>query len=269
MLGNIISAIGSVAGGFMAANNAKKQMAMQREFAQNQLQWKAADAEKAGISKIFAMGAPTTSYAPVSVGDYGLADAGKSIGAGINNIAGQGGASSTTTAKVSGITAAIQQAQLDGLKIDNDIKRTELASKIAIATQPGAGGTLDRDVIQTPEGLKLKKEQAPAGYLPQKSFGVSPEVDLYRTHSGYAPQIPQQLQEAFENDALGRWQWNIRNRIQPMWDMDLYGSPPRHAPPGKYWMYNPIIGQYVEYPIRGDGRPPIKSVKELYDRLRR
>jgi len=210
------------------------------------------------------MGAPTHSFNPVSVGpDPGLGPA-------IDKAMGQGGAQSTTTGKVSGITSSIAAAQLDGLKLDNDIKRAELASKLAVGTQPGAGGMLDRDVVTGPEGYKLKKETSPASpTAPQRSFGVSPEVDLYRTHSGYAPQVPQQLQEAFENDALGRWQWNIRNRLQPTWDMEAYGSPPGRAKPGHYWMYNPLLGQYVEFPASANGRAPMRSAKDVFDRLRR
>lgn len=257
MLGSIISTIGNVAGGIFNANK-------QEKFAKNALQWKAADAEKAGISKIFAMGAPTHSFNPVNVG----ADPG--LGAAIDKaIPGQGGPASTTTGKVAGISSAITNAQLEGLKLDNDIKRAELSSKLAIGTQPGAGGIMDRAVTQGPGGIQMEKKISPASRdVSHRSFGVSPEVDIYKTHSGYAPQVPQQLQEAFENDALGRWQWNLRNRMQPMWDMDAYGSA-GPAPPGKYWMYNPLTGQYVEYPNRGNGRSPMRSAKDVFDRLRR
>jgi len=260
MLGSLVAAGSSLLGGLFSSKNADKQANLQREFAQNALQWKAADAEKAGVSKIFAMGAPTVSYSPVSTGDSGISAAGAALGKGIDSQVGPHG---TTTGKISGIQAQIQSAQLDGLKIDNDIKRAELASKIGIATQPGAGGTMDRDVIQGPDGVKLKKEIAPAGHSRQKTFGSSPEVDLYATHSGDAPQVPQALQEAFENDALGRWQWNLRNRIMPMWDMDAYGTPRNKT---GHFLYNPLTGQYEEYESQR-GRP--RDVKGLYDRLRR
>lgn len=254
MLGSIISAGASLAGKLFEGKK-------QEKFAKNALSWKAADAERAGISKVFAMGAPTHSYSPVGVGDS-FSGLGSAID---KRIDGQSAGGGTTSGKYTGIQSAIAEAQLDGLKIDNDIKRAELASKVAIGTQPGAGGMLDRDVAYGPEGLKIKKEVAPAGGVPFKTFGVSPEVDLYRTHSGYAPQYPQQLQEAFENDYVGRLQWNYRNRIMPMFDMDAYGA--KRPTAGTFWMYNPLTGQYVEFPDR-PGRPP-RDVKELYDRLRR
>lgn len=238
MLGSIISAATSLF-------NANRQEKLQKEFAQNSLSWKAADAERAGISKVFAMGAPAVSYAPVSIGSAG-AELGNAANSALSQISGQGtGAGSTTTGKVGGTAAAIQAAQLDGLRIDNDIKRAELSSKLNIATQPGAGHTMDRDTLPGPEGLKLKKEIAPSGYGANKEFGTSPEVSMYRTKSGFAPQIPQQLQEAFESDALSRWQWNIRNKIGPFVDMAGMGTPPHAPPDGSYWTYDPAMGQYL------------------------
>lgn len=255
MLGSILSAAASLGGKLFEGKQ-------QEKFAKNSLSWKARDAERAGISKVFAMGAPTVSYSPVGVGDS-FSGLGSAIDKGIK---GQSAGGGTTSGKISGVSAAIAQAQLEGIKIDNDIKRADLASKVAIGTQPGTGGVLpDTDVVPGPEGVKLKKEIPPAGGSPFKSFGVSPEVDLYRTHSGYAPQYPQQLQEAFENDWIGRMQWNLRNRIMPGWDMDAYGAMPKKA--GSFWMYNPITGQYVEFPER-PGRAP-RDVKEMYNRLRR
>lgn len=267
MLGSIIGALGSLGGGLLGASSAKKQMAMQKEFAQNQLQWKAADAEKAGISKYFAMGAPTASYSPVNIGDYGVADAAKQLGSGIDS---QGGAGSTTTAKFAGISAEIQKAQLDGLRIDNDIKRAELASKINIGTQPGAGGIMDREVLSGPEGFKLKKESAPASQeMGHKSFGVSPEVDMYRTPTGWAPQQPQALQEAFENDWMSLWQWRIRNKVLPFY-LDEYRAIPKEAKGLGEYYFDPLQGQYVWVPPGGDRRGgPRASWEYLMDRLRR
>lgn len=231
MLGSIIGAIGNIAGGLFNANK-------QEKFAKNALTWKAQDAERAGISKYFAMGAPTANFAPVSLGDMG------GVGRSIDAQLGQGGAQSTTTGKVSGIAGSIAAAQLDGLKLDNDIKRAELASKLRVATQPGAGGVLDRDVSIGPGGATLKKEIAPSSPgTPQRSFGVTPEVDLYRTHSGFAPTPPQQLAEVHENNALMRWQWMIRNQVLPFFS-DEYATPPGAAPAGHAWRFDPLRGEY-------------------------
>lgn len=259
MLGSIISGIAGLAGGLF---NAKKQ----EEFAKNSITWKAQDAERAGISKIFAMGAPTHSFSPVSTGDF------SNFGNELDKKMGTGSTGSTTTNKVVGINSEIQRAQLDGLRIDNDIKRAELASKINIATQPGAGHLLDRDVKTGPDGVSFERKIEPAGSSPNKSFGVSPEVSMYRTKDGYAPQIPQQLQEAFESDALSRWQWNARNKILPYISMDKYGTAPYPLEKNDtgYWTYSPAFGEYIYVPRGGSKTGPVPHKWEyLMDRLRR
>lgn len=242
MLGNIISAGASILGGILGDKNAKRQEALQREFAQNALQWKAADAEKAGISKIFAMGAPTTSYSPVSVGGLGdgIAAAGKTLGAGIE---GQLGKHSTTSGKVTGIQQAMANVQLEGAKLDNDIKRAELASKVAIATQPGAGGVMDHGVSVGPGGAVLKKEIAPAGYgSGAKSWGVSPEIDMYQSPRGFiSPEVPQALGEAQESQPMSAALWFLRNKIMPIYDKS-FRTPPHPLPPDMYWRFNPFFG---------------------------
>jgi len=244
MLGSLISAGASLFGGFLGNKQADKQAALQKEFAQHGISWKAKDAERAGISKLYAIGAPSVSYSPVSTGSLGagIADAGSKIGAAIDSQTGPGG---TTTGKLSGITAAIAAEQLRGVKLDNDIKSTKLASTIALATQPGAQGPVDRDVTMGPEGYKTKKEVAPASSdpnTPHVSYGADPEVALFRTSTGLSPQFPPNLQEAFESDMLGRWQWNLRNRIMPTYGarMAVQG-----APDGSYWTYDPLMAEYV------------------------
>lgn len=248
MLGSIIGAAASLFGGSQADKAAKRQEALQREFAQNAIQWKAADAEKAGISKVFAMGAPTVSYSPVSTGDSGISAAGAALGKGID---GQLGNLSTTSGKITGIQQQMATAQLTGLNLDNDIKRAELLSKQAIASQPGAGGVLDHATTTGPDGIKIKKEMAPSGFgTGNKSFGVSPEVDMWRTKFGYAPEVPQELGEAQESQPLSAAQWFIRNKILPSFSTAARTFP-YPAPAGSYWRFNPVFGEYQLHKLKG------------------
>ena len=59
-LGSAIGAVGSLIGGNIASNNANKQYEMQKEFAQNGIRWKVADAKAAGIHPLAALGAQTS-----------------------------------------------------------------------------------------------------------------------------------------------------------------------------------------------------------------
>lgn len=50
--------------------NARSQIALQREFAQNSIQWRVADAKKAGIHPLAALGAQGTSYTPMDMSQW-------------------------------------------------------------------------------------------------------------------------------------------------------------------------------------------------------
>lgn len=76
-IGGIIGGIGSVVGGITGSNAAQANneaqlkiaadnIALQKEFAQNGIRWKVADAQAAGLHPLAAMGASTTSFTPVS-----------------------------------------------------------------------------------------------------------------------------------------------------------------------------------------------------------
>lgn len=242
MLGALVSGIGSIVGGAMQSNQNWKQ---QKAVMQNQLQWKAADAEKAGISKIYAMGAPAVSYSPSNVGvGTGIADASQSIGRAID-------ATSTAKGRGSNLANEIASTQLEGLKIDNDIKRAELLSRVSTRSQPGTPPAIN-DASTTPlmdgqgnSAIKLEKKIAPASpHQDNKSFGVSPDVDMYRTKTGYSPEVPTELGEAQESQPLAAAQWFIRNKLLPSLS-DAYKTEPFPAPPGHRWKFNPVFGEYT------------------------
>lgn len=148
MLPAIIGAGASLLGGFMsnkanekankqAQENALRQEALQREFAQSGIQWKVQDAEKAGIHPLYALGANTISYSPTSVGstpnnfDF-LGDAGQNIGRAIQSGTSQQG-------RISALQLTAAQLQNEGLQLDNDLKKTQLFSAARLAGQPGTG----------------------------------------------------------------------------------------------------------------------------------
>lgn len=85
MLGSIASAGGSIIDNIFGwqtqKSAAKKEYQRQKEFAQNQIQWRVKDAQAAGIHPLYALGAQGVSYAPQSAGglDLGLGDMGQDI----------------------------------------------------------------------------------------------------------------------------------------------------------------------------------------------
>lgn len=257
MIGALIGAGATLAGSALNLSNARRQENVQREFAQKGIQWRAADAAKAGISKLYALGANTASYSPVSVGGAtaGLAEAGQNIGRAVD-------ATANPLARGGKFATEMATTQLEGLRLDNDIKRAELLSKASLSNQPGQPpALLDDETVPILPGqgnskVQLRKDIGPAGYVPQKSFGVSPEIDMYRTKHGYSPEVPQQLGESQESQPLAAFQWFMRNKLMPALS-DSYKTFPYPPPEGSYWQFNPVLGEYV---LKSGNQPSWETV---------
>lgn len=156
MLGALLGAAGSLASTFLNNKSQEKanaraeaqnqqNIALQKEFAQSGIQWKVQDAEKAGVHPLFALGAQTNSFAPSAVGggasDFsGLADAGQNIGRAID---------ATRSTPASALALQLGKIQLEGAQLDNDLKRTQLASAIAtnMPSHPGLPGLFTRHTV--------------------------------------------------------------------------------------------------------------------------
>lgn len=133
MLGELISAGGALLGGLFGKKSADKaneqNIQLQREFAQQGIQWKVADAKKAGIHPLAALGAQTTSFTPSVVGDsslgQGMAQAGQDIGRAVN-------ATKTAQSREAQLGLALLEEQVKGARLDNAgraIQNAALASR--------------------------------------------------------------------------------------------------------------------------------------------
>lgn len=140
MLEHIIPAAASIIGGLFNKSSADdtraatqaiadRNIALQKEFAQNGIQWRVEDAKKAGIHPIYALGGSGASFSPVSANfsaDTSLgsafAQAGQDLGRSIQ---------ATRSAPDRAVALQANKLALEGQALDNDLKREELASKIA------------------------------------------------------------------------------------------------------------------------------------------
>lgn len=85
--GGLISAAASLFGGRKSQKSneamAREQVKLQKEFAQHGIRWKVEDAKAAGLHPLYALGAQTAQYSPVTVQDSvgaSIADAGQHVG---------------------------------------------------------------------------------------------------------------------------------------------------------------------------------------------
>lgn len=129
---SIISAGSSLLGGILGGNRAdaaaEKQAQTQREFAQSGIQWKVKDAEAAGIHPLYALGANTVSYSPVTVGDggigKGLSDASQDIGRAAKAALTHGDRDSVQSKQVAAL-------QLERAGLENELLRSQIAKERA------------------------------------------------------------------------------------------------------------------------------------------
>lgn len=174
MLGDIISGGAKLIGGFLDrdaakdANAQKIQLAQmeydrQKEFAQQGVRWKVNDALRAGVHPLFALGASTSSYSPQAIGvekesiGSALADMGQDVGRAVT---------ATMSPKEKVATAARETIMLEGMQLDNDIKRATLASSLQKLNAPGNA--------QSPVPEADKPEERPQIYIGGKRVATDP-----------------------------------------------------------------------------------------------
>lgn len=166
------SLLGSKWASDSAEANAQRNIAMQKEFAQQGIRWKVEDAKAAGVHPLYALGAQTTSFAPVSVGSTnlgtGLAQAGQDIGRAIT-------ATSTQGERATAFGEMAQKLQLDNMSLQNQLLASKLAQQRASLNppMPAIGTATETGVDPKLEGqqrvvLSNEEIRAHPGWSPAK-----------------------------------------------------------------------------------------------------
>lgn len=248
MLGAVLGAVGSIAGGLLgksgAENAAAKNAAMQKEFAQKGVQWKVEDAKKAGIHPLYALGAQTTAFTPSYAGDTSLpsalASASQDIGGAIDR-------TRTAPQKLDALTRTAQVLELDRAGLQNDLLRAQISEIKARTAGPAFPAAVDPYVIpgQGDSGVKdvaLERIKSAHG-MPFMEAGPVTDVGFTRTDGGgLAPVYSADAKTRLEDDFGGMLAWNLRNRVLPSLGAAHTMPPP---PKGHAWSFNPITQEYM------------------------
>ena len=281
-IGGIASGIGSIIGSNNSAASAEAinqaNYEHQKEFAQNGIRWKVADAKAAGLHPLAALGAQTSGYTPSAVvGDAPdfsfLRDIGQDVGRAID--------AKSTAAERAANKAKIDQGtnlELEGKALDNDYKRAlirgetqDQALRLANAsvraswsqqlppampsiasdgrTMPGQGDATSSSLFTTkPPELVISHPQTPAA-----EAGTHPEIRYFRTaDGGYSMARSDAYADSTDDDFAGQLSWELRNRLPAtVWD-SARSAPPRVYLPdsgagGWDWTYNPLLQAYYPY----------------------
>lgn len=129
----IATAVSTIIGGLLGTKAEKKQIALQREFAQNAIQWKVQDANKAGIHPLFALGAPTTSYQPISTGSMAnaVSGMGQDLGRAMDAVR-------NPEQRASAAISKMEALQLERAGLENTLLRTQIVRETSVPGQPPA-----------------------------------------------------------------------------------------------------------------------------------
>lgn len=274
-IGGIASGIGSIIGAGQSGANAaainQANYERQKEFAQNGIRWRVADAKAAGLHPLAALGAQTPGYTPSAVvGDSPdfsfLRDIGQDVGRAID--------AKSTAAERAANKAKIDQGanlELEGKQLDNEYKRTLIASqkqddalRLANAAVraswsqqlPPAMPSLAPDGslmpgqgdATTPGGIETKPAEIVVNEpgRPAQERGSITELGFLRTSDGgYQPVMSSDAKNRLEEDIAGTFAWNRRNRLSAWFDLDRAKPPKAWLPPGKTdWSYDIMAGAW-------------------------
>lgn len=153
---------------------ADRNYAMQHEFAKNAISWKVQDAKQAGIHPLYALGANTVSFSPVSVGVSGndplasaLGDMGQDISRAAMANSGQKDRVNAVGKVVAGQEITANKLKLENMQLQNDLLRSKLSVVNQPATPPGVE-------FPVPENKKI--EERPPLMLFGKRWDTNPNT---------------------------------------------------------------------------------------------
>lgn len=238
-----IGAGSSLLGGMFNRKSTKEaneaNAALQREFAQNGIQWKVEDARKAGVHPIYALGAQTMSAAPSYVGDTSMGSAIAEAGQNISRAVHAG------TSVEQRVNTRLTQLALERGELENDLLRSQIARNTQVS-QPAVpmgndpfvmAGQANSGVV-SPQAVAARVGQAWRGFSESAAVpSVGWEVDDRGT---FYPVPSEELKNRIEDSPYEIEHW-LRNRVGPFF---RYHEPFRQQVlDGKRW-WNPASGGY-------------------------
>lgn len=286
-LGGLGQAAGGAAGLFGGGSNnsgywqqlglMREQAQLQREFAQQGIQWRVADAKAAGIHPLYALGGSGASYSPsaVSVGTGGASDLGRDLG---NMGQGIGRALTAVSSKEDrdkvSYDAQVRRLNLERLGLENANLASQLeASRIALnraqvgppmPTGPSASVQVgDPTVVGRYDPKSPEVENTNPSNESVTAGPANPGVRYVQLVPGYYTPLPSKELNMDDFGSPGSATYHAATTFMPMVSRSArdWHRPPKSMLPKGYdhWQWTPLgyrPRRYVstlEY-IQGKGR---------------
>lgn len=278
----------SVVGNLMGANASQKaskrahqfnmaQLQFQKDMAFNQIQWRTADAQKAGIHPLFALGASPMNYSPISYdGGTGGGEYYSQMGQDISRAIGARMTQRERAEEAARLAAdqAVQrkrddvlfdlevqqrQANLESQGIENTYRKWQIANLASPGTPPAmpdVGGGGPGGVYNVGSGamqVNPARSTSSATGNDAREAGEIRDYGFTRTDLGGLRVVPSyDVHERIEDNFLQQMGWALSNQVVPF--IEGLNPPstkdhplPSWAPRGAVWRWSPLHQQFLPW----------------------
>lgn len=265
-VGDFVKAGTDLVSGYMAQNaqenaNATNQanwqtsMAYQHLANTNTIQWKVADAIKAGLHPLAALGVNTAGGPASFIGatpETGMANAVGGMGQSLQRAL---SASDTQQRRAESYDTAIRQLDIENKTLQNEMLRSRIAQTKAGTPPPlpdfnqrwGVPGQGDIPSVKL-KPFEVSPGDSGAAYREPASH---PNISYANTPGGYAIEPSKETQERIEDNWLAAAAWMYRNQFIPSVDKSSEQPPPVPAPDGYEWRWHALRQEYRPARRRG------------------
>lgn len=244
------SLLGSAVGLYEGHSNRQEQ----RKYAQNGIQWRVADAQRAGIHPLYALGANTPSFSPVSTyAADGIAQAGQDLSRA--QTAAQDRrererdrqhavAVANTRARKDDPLARLntERAQLENDLLRSQIARLNSAQVGPAAPSFGSSNARPGAIDSVPATVEVGSIGEPA-----RAPGAINDIQYARRPDGGLGIVPsEQMKERMEDYLPEQISWFLRNNMIPGVTRELRAPSTREypLPPGMVWRWDSRTQSY-------------------------
>lgn len=285
--GSVIAAGGSLLGGILSDKAAgdrhdsqmamsERQLQMQKQFAQEGIRWRVADAKAAGIHPLYALGASIPSYSPAT---FVPGDGGGSFGRGLGEAASHfGRAIDAARTPEEQVDSRLSELSITRAELENDLLRSQIARLnqspsvgLPAVTEnqvfPGQADVERNGLLVKPASSHVvgKAQEVTVSHpenVTQEPMAIN-DVGFVRTPTGYAPVPSGDVKQRIEDQFVPEAMWALRNHFIPSVGG---GSPPPKSwlPDGAYsWRYE-VASQEWQPVFRRPGFKP--TATDFWDR---